>query len=55
MTVRAKVEQAQRFNKATAAAAVTAAAWIVSLFGVEVPAEVQGAFITLAVFIVPNR
>ncbi len=43
-----------RFNKATAAAAVTVAAFLVSLFGVDVPAEVQGAVVTLLVFAVPN-
>lgn len=48
-------ENARRFNKATAAAAVTLAVFAVNQFGVDVPAEVQGAAITLLVFIVPNR
>lgn len=44
-----------RFNKATAAAVVGVAAWLVSLAGLEVPAEVQAMLVTLLVFAVPNR
>lgn len=44
-----------KYNKAWAAAAATVAAWLVSQFGVEVPAEVQGAVATLLVWAVPNR
>lgn len=43
-----------KFNKAVAAAGVTLAAWVASLAGVDVPAEVQGALVTLLVFAVPN-
>ena len=49
------VARAQRFNKATAAAGVTVVAFVASSFGFDIPAEVQGALITLAVFFVPNR
>jgi hypothetical protein len=44
-----------KYNKGVAAAAVTVAAWVASLFGVDVPAQVQGALITIAVVFVPNR
>ena len=55
MTIRERAQKAQRFNKATAAAAVTVVAFVASSFGFDIPAEVQGALITLAVFFVPNR
>lgn len=45
----------QRYNKAVGAAAVTVVAWAAGLFGLDIPAEVQGALITLVVFAVPNR
>lgn len=54
-TMRERVDQAQRYNKGLAAAGVTVVAWVASLFGVDVPAEVQGALITIAVVVVPNR
>lgn len=44
----------QRFNKATAAAAVLILAWLLSLAGIEVPNEVQGAITVLLVWAVPN-
>lgn len=45
----------QHYNKAIGVAAVTVAAWVSSLFGLEIPGEVQGALATLVVFFVPNR
>lgn len=45
----------QRYNKAIAAAAVTVIAWLANLAGIDVPAEVQGAIATIAVYAIPNR
>lgn len=50
-----KIEKAQRYNKGIAAAAVTVAAWVSGLIGLEVPVEVQGSLITLLVLVIPNR
>lgn len=53
--VKYQLEQAQRYNKGVAAAAVTVLAFISGEFGYEIPAEVQGSLITLAVLFIPNR
>lgn len=49
------LEKTQHYNKAIAAAAVTVLAFVAEQFGFEIPAEVQGSLITLAVFAIPNR
>lgn len=55
MTVRQRAQQAQKYNKGIAAAAVTVGAWVASIFGFDVPVEVQGSLITLLVVVIPNR
>ena len=49
------MSKATAYNKGIAAAGVTVAAWVASMFGLDVPAEIQGALITLAVVFIPNR
>ena len=49
------VNDAQRFNKATASALVLVAGYVASLFGVDVPAEIQVAVATVLVWAVPNK
>ena len=54
-TMRERVDQAQRYNKALAAAIVTLATYVASLFSVEVPADVALAATTVLVLVIPNR
>lgn len=55
MTIKEQAAKAQRFNKATAVAVITVLAFVSSTLGFDIPAEVQGALATVAVFLVPNR
>lgn len=55
MPTSVKLQQAQKYNKAIAAAGVTIVAWVASLFGLDIPAEVQGSLIVVAVYFIPNR
>lgn len=50
-----ELNKVQAYNKGLAAAAVTVVAWVAGLLGLEIPAEVQGALITIAVVLIPNR
>ena len=50
------LQEAQRYNKAIAAALVTIVGWVAYEWGgVDVPDAVSGALTTLLVYAVPNR